>query len=85
MRSQPLDTDCRPRLFALSLLWLAAGSFLLASTLVPAHTAWLGWTPLFWLFVAPLAVTLTLEPGWPRRLPGLRRPRRRARAQLIWN
>jgi hypothetical protein len=84
MRPQPLDLDRRSKLLAIALLWWLAGSILLASTLVPAHTEWLGWTPFFWLFVAPLAVALTLEPRLPRQLLSLRRPRRNS-AQLIWN
>lgn len=43
-------------LAAVSLLWLLFGSFVLALTPFPAHTAALGWSPLFWLLVAPLCV-----------------------------
>lgn len=48
-------------LAALSLLWLLFGSFVLALTPVPAHTASLGWSPLFWLLVAPLCVLAGLR------------------------
>jgi hypothetical protein len=85
MRPQVTDSDRRSRLLAASLLWLLVGSLLLATTLVPAHTQWLGWTPMFWLFCAPLAVTLTLEPSLPRQLLALRRSRRRHASQLIWH
>lgn len=85
MRSHTDKSDPRARLLALSLLWLLAGSVLLVSTLVPAHNPWLGWTPFFWLFVAPLSVALTLEPGLPRQLLSLCKPRRRRASALIWN
>jgi hypothetical protein len=85
MRSKPVDTQRHSRLLAAALLWLFGGSLLLATTLVPAHTAMFGWTPFFWLFVAPLAVALTLEPRLPRQLMSLRRQRRPRNAQLIWN
>jgi hypothetical protein len=84
MRLQITDSDRRSRLLAVSLLWLFAGSVLLATTLVPTHTELLGWTPMFWLVCAPLAVALTLEPGLPRQLLALCRPRRRA-SSLIWH
>ncbi|GLQ90639.1 hypothetical protein [Dyella flagellata] len=85
MRSKPVDTSRHPRLLATALLWLLSGSLLLATTLVPAHTALLGWTPFFWLFVAPLAVALTLEPRLPSQLLSLGRQRRRQPSTLIWN
>lgn len=52
-----------PRLawLAAALLWLLVGSVLLASTLVPAHTRELGWTPAFWLSGAPLIVLFGLR------------------------
>jgi hypothetical protein len=85
MRPHVVDSDRHARLLALCLLWLLAGSFLLASTLVPAHTEWLGWAPFFWLFFAPLTVALTLEPRLPRQLLRLCQPRRRRASQLIWH
>jgi uncharacterized membrane protein len=85
MRSQAPDSVRRSRLLAASLLWLLVGSMLLATTLVPAHTELLGWTPMFWLFCAPLAVALTLEPSLPRQLLALCRPRRRRASRLIWH
>jgi hypothetical protein len=38
---------------AISLCWLVVGAFALALTPVPAHTAESGWTPTFWLLLAP--------------------------------
>jgi hypothetical protein len=85
MRPQVVESNPRSRLLIASLLWLSVGSALLLTTLIPAHTDFLGWTPMFWLLWAPLAVTLTLEPKLPRRLLALRRSRRRNTAHLIWN
>lgn len=85
MRSKSLDPNRHPRLLARALLWLFGGSVLLVTTLVPAHTASLGWAPFFWLFVAPLAVALTLEPRLPRLMLSLLKARRRTSSQLIWN
>lgn len=85
MRSKPIDPNRHPRLLAAALLWLFGGSLLLATTLVPAHTVLFGWTPFFWLFMAPLVVALTLEPRLPRHLLSVRRPRRRHPSPLIWN
>ncbi|MBE1162090.1 hypothetical protein [Dyella acidiphila] len=85
MRPQPADSRRHSRLLGASLLWLFGGSALLASTLVPAHTDFLGWTPMFWLLCAPLAVALTLEPGLPRQLLAACRPRRRQPARLAWH
>jgi hypothetical protein len=73
------------RLLGAALLWLLGGAVSLLTTLVPAHTDALGWTPAFWLVGAPLVVLLALEPALPRQLLALWvRPRRRA-SQLIWN
>jgi hypothetical protein len=85
MRPQVADSDRRSRLLAASLLWLLVGSVLLATTVVPVHTDFLGWTPMFWLLWAPLAVALTLEPSLPRQLLALCRPRRRSASRLIWH
>ena len=82
--SSPSRSD-HQRLLGAAVLWLLAGSALLLSTLVPWHTAWLGWTPAFWLLGAPLMVLLALEPGRLRRLPGASRARRPARDGLVWH
>jgi len=73
------------RLLGAALLWLLAGTVLLVTTLVPAHTDDLGWTPAFWLMGAPLVLLLALEPALPRQLLRALRPRRRRNASLIWN
>jgi hypothetical protein len=73
------------RLLGGALLWLLAGAFGLLTTLVPARTDALGWTPAFWLVGAPLVLLLALEPALPRQLLAALRPRRRAATQLIWN
>jgi hypothetical protein len=77
MRRRHESLERHQRLLAAALGWLAAGAALLLTTLVPARTALLGWTPAFWLLGAPLALVLALEPGLPRALlAALRRGRR---------
>jgi hypothetical protein len=78
-----MDTRRHQRLLGIALLWLIAGAALLLSTLVPAHTALLGWTPAFWLLVAPLSLLLTLEPSLPRQLLALRH--RRPLQRVAWH
>jgi hypothetical protein len=73
------------RLFAAAVLWLFVGATLLLSTLVPLHTAWLGWTPAFWLLLAPLSIALTLEPALPMRLLARRRSRRARCGEPSWH
>lgn len=75
MRSPLLPSLHHQRLFAAAVVWLCAGSFLLLTTLVPAHTSLLGWTPLLWLLASPLMVLLVLEPRLPRQLLRRRRSR----------
>ncbi|HET6433987.1 hypothetical protein [Dyella sp.] len=38
---------------AISAVWLAVGAFALGLTPLPAHTAEAGWSPAFWLLLAP--------------------------------
>lgn len=78
MRRQCPDFRRHQRLLATAIVWLGTGALLLLSTLVPAHTALLGWAPLVWLVATPLALLLILEPGLPRELAAAWRPRRRA-------
>ena len=75
MRNRPSASIHHQRLFTSAALWLLAGGFLLLTTLLPAHTALLGWTPLFWLIGAPISVLLALDPGLLRRLVMRRRAR----------
>jgi hypothetical protein len=77
MRPTLFDHRRHERLLGIALLWLATGGALLATTLVPAHTTLLGWAPLLWLLVAPLALLLILEPGLPRLLLARRHAHRR--------
>ncbi|GAB3790473.1 hypothetical protein [Dyella agri] len=77
MRPTAIDQRRHERLLGIALLWLASGGALLVTTLVPAHTALLGWAPMLWLLVAPLALLLVLEPGLPRQLFAQRRAHRR--------
>ncbi|HXD35289.1 MAG TPA: hypothetical protein VN624_01455 [Rhodanobacter sp.] len=71
-----------PRLFAVAMLWLVAGALLLLTTLVPAHTELLGWTPLFWLLGAPVVALLGLEPAL---LQLVVRRRRRVTHGVAWH
>ena len=82
MRTSPLPYPHHPRLFVIAVLWLVAGAVLLLTTLVPAHTELLGWTPLFWLVGAPVIALLGLEPAL---LPSLARRRRRVGHGAVWH
>lgn len=73
MRTTSFDSHRHQRLLGIALAWLVAGSALLVTTLVPAHTALLGWAPLLWLLAAPLGLLLILEPGLPRECLAWRR------------
>lgn len=84
MRTPALPSTHHQRLLGAAMLWLLAGGVLLLSTLVPAHTELLGWTPAFWLLGAPLVVLLALEPSLPRQLLALCRSRRRMSHAAIW-
>lgn len=69
---------------AIATLWLGLGAALLLTTLVPAHTALLGWSPALWLLGAPLALRLALEPAWPLRLLARYMRHRARRPQTAW-
>lgn len=77
MRTLTHDPRRHERLLGITLAWLATGATLLATTLVPAHTALLGWAPLVWLLATPLTLLGILEPGLPRALLAAWRTRRR--------
>ncbi len=85
MRTQALPSLHHQHLLGAAALWLLGGGALLLSTLVPAHTDLLGWTPAFWLLGAPLIVLLALEPSLPRQLLALCRPRRRMVRSIAWH
>jgi len=85
MRTPALSSPHQQRLLDAAVLWLFGGGALLLSTLVPAHTDLLGWTPAFWLVGAPLAVLLALEPALPRQLLVSCRPRRRGVHGVAWH
>lgn len=87
MRQPSWPDSHRLQLRAATVLWLLCGAFLLLTTLVPMHSARLGWTPAFWLLGAPLIVLLGLQPELPRRwLVAAARPRRRrTRHQAAWH
>lgn len=73
------------RLLGAAVLWLVGGGALLLTTLVPAHTDALGWTPAFWLLGAPLVVLLGLEPTLPRQVLAACKPRRRLARGVVWH
>jgi hypothetical protein len=85
MRTPALSSQHHQRLLGAAVLWLLGGGALLLSTLVPAQTDLLGWTPAFWLVGAPLVVLLALEPSLPRQLLALCRPRRRMVRRVAWH
>jgi len=85
MRTPALSSPHQQRLLGAAVLWLLGGGALLLSTLVPAHTDLLGWTPAFWLLGAPLVVLLALEPALPRQLLVSCRPRRRGVHGVAWH
>ena len=76
MRRTAIDRRRHDRLLGIALLWIAIGGTLLLTTVLPAHTALLGWAPLVWLLLAPLALLLILEPGLPRQLLAWRHAQR---------
>lgn len=55
----------RRTLALIALAWLAGGMLLLLLTPLSGRTDALGWTPLFWLLLAPMSVLVTLKPRLP--------------------
>jgi hypothetical protein len=49
----------------IALAWLAGGMLLLLLTPLSGRSESLGWTPLFWLLLAPMSVLVTLRPRLP--------------------
>ena len=63
------DTLSPRRLRALIALgWLAAGALLLLLTPLSGHNETLGWTPAFWLLLAPASVLVAMKPSLPMAL-----------------
>ena len=85
MHAQTSSSVHHQRLLGAAVLWLLGGSVLLLTTLIPAHTELLGWTPAFWLLGAPLVTLLALEPTLPRQLLASCRPRRQIVRSAIWH
>jgi hypothetical protein len=85
MRQQPPATPDHQRPLAVAALWLLVGSVLLLTTVIPLRTDALGWTPAFWLVVAPLTALLGLEPRLPLQLLSLRRSRRPLAHHAMWH
>lgn len=60
------DTLSPRRVRALiALAWLALGTLVLLLTPLSGHTESLGWTPVFWLMIAPASVLVAMKPGLP--------------------
>jgi hypothetical protein len=52
----------------IALAWLAGGMLLLLLTPLSGRTDALGWTPTFWLLLAPMSVLVALKPRLPLEL-----------------
>ncbi|MGE7137713.1 hypothetical protein ACQKIE_08810 [Luteibacter sp. NPDC031894] len=63
------DTLSPRRLRALiALAWLLVGALLLLLTPLTGHSETLGWTPAFWLLLAPASVLVAMKPNLPMAL-----------------
>jgi hypothetical protein len=63
------DTLSPRRVRALiALAWLAVGTLLLLVTPLSGHSDALGWTPVFWLILAPASVLVAMKPALPLSL-----------------
>lgn len=65
--SVPAAPDFSHWVAAISVCWLAVGSFALTLTPLPAHTAEAGWSPAFWLVLAPACALAGLRLRAQRR------------------
>ncbi|MDF3983845.1 hypothetical protein P3W24_18025 [Luteibacter sp. PPL201] len=54
----------------IALAWLAVGTAVLLLTPLSAHSDTLGWTPVFWLVLAPASVLVAMQPRLPLALLG---------------
>ncbi|MDR6644362.1 MULTISPECIES: hypothetical protein [Rhodanobacteraceae] len=60
------DTLSPRRIRALiAMVWLALGTLVLLVTPLSGHSETLGWTPVFWLLLAPASVLVAMKPGLP--------------------
>lgn len=78
-----LAASTRTRRACIATLWLTLGLAALGLGLVPAHSTALGWTPLFWLLLAPAMVLGLTAPGAPMQL--WRQLRRRTPRRPAWS
>jgi len=63
------DTLSPRRIRALiAMAWMAVGALLLLVTPLSGHSDALGWTPVFWLLLAPASVLVAMKPGLPLQL-----------------
>lgn len=63
------DTLSPRRIRALiAMAWLAVGTLLLLLTPLSGHSESLGWSPVFWLLLAPASVLVAMKPGLPLSL-----------------
>ena len=51
-----------------ALAWLTAGALLLLLTPLSGHSETWGWTPAFWLLLAPASVLVAMKPSLPMSL-----------------
>lgn len=60
------DTLSPRRVRALiALAWLGVGVLVLLLTPLSGHSETLGWTPAFWLLMAPASLLVAMKPGLP--------------------
>ena len=52
----------------IAMTWMGLGALVLLVTPLSAHSEALGWTPAFWLLLAPASVLVAMKPGLPLQL-----------------
>ncbi|WP_036138742.1 hypothetical protein [Luteibacter sp. 9135] len=63
------DTLSPRRIRALiAMAWMGLGALVLLVTPLSGHSDTLGWTPAFWLLLAPASVLVAMKPGLPLQL-----------------
>lgn len=63
------DTLSPRRIRALiAMAWMGLGALVLLVTPLSAHSEALGWTPAFWLLLAPASVLVAMKPDLPLQL-----------------